>query len=102
MLSNLNIRFTICLLLVNISLCFNGHTHVLIARIAYNDLVENDQDALDKATDILKVLSNDLPNITYKEDKHPFVECTTLADDIKYHGGSWQKEWHYIDQPWLD
>ena len=37
-----------------------------------------------------------------KEDKHPFVESTTYADDIKYKGGGYQGYWHYINIPYLD
>ena len=33
---------------------------------------------------------------------YPFVECTTLADDMKYNGWSWQSDWHYDDIPFLD
>ena len=33
---------------------------------------------------------------------YPFVECTTLADDMKYSGWSWQSNWHYVDTPFLD
>lgn len=30
------------------------------------------------------------------------VECVTFADDIKYKGGSYQSNWHFIDTPYLD
>lgn len=30
------------------------------------------------------------------------VECATFADDFKYKGGYYQKQWHFIDTPYLD
>jgi hypothetical protein len=39
--------------------------------------------------------------MTVKEVKYPFVECTTLADDMKMKGWSWQTEWHYVNTPWI-
>ena len=38
-------------------------------------------------------------NLTEHEDKHPFVECATFADDYKYHGEGWQGDFHFIDIP---
>jgi hypothetical protein len=43
-----------------------------------------------------------LPHVSSKERDFPFVESSTLADDIKYVGGGWQSEWHFIDLPWFD
>lgn len=37
-----------------------------------------------------------------KERDYPFVECASLADDIKYRGGGWQSDWHFVDKPWYD
>ena len=48
------------------------------------------------------MLTTDIPTITAKEDSYPFVECATFADDIKYKGGNWQSEWHFIDMAYLD
>lgn len=39
---------------------------------------------------------------TLKEGEYPFVECATLADDIKYRGGAWQSDWHFVDKAWYD
>jgi len=50
---------------------------------------------------LLKVYSASHPSITAKEGAFAFVECATLADDVKYKGGGWQSEWHFIDQPWF-
>jgi hypothetical protein len=38
------------------------------------------------------------PELTYREEDHPFVECSTFADDIKYHGGAWQSDFHFEDK----
>lgn len=43
-----------------------------------------------------------LPHPSDKEKSYPFVECATLADDIKYIGGGWQSDWHFVDLPWFD
>lgn len=42
------------------------------------------------------------PGYTEGEDKHPFVECATMADDIKFRGGAYQSGWHYVDTPFVD
>jgi len=36
------------------------------------------------------------------EDKYPFVECAPFADTIKGQGYSYQKEWHFVNTPYLD
>ena len=64
---------------------------------------QDDPSALERANellDILKMKSHGMHND--KEGKFPFVECASLADDIKYIGGSWQSDWHFIDKPWYD
>lgn len=42
------------------------------------------------------------PELTYREVDHPFVECSTFADDIKYHGGAWQSDFHFEDKIFQD
>ena len=59
---------------------------------------KDDPKALLQAKKLLSVL----PHINPKEKDFPFVECASLADDIKYRGGSWQSDWHFVDKPWLD
>ena len=61
-----------------------------------------DQTTIDQVESILSILKKNDPTWTKKEDKHPFVECVTFADDIKYKGGSYQSGWHFIDTPFLD
>jgi hypothetical protein len=34
--------------------------------------------------------------LTVGELDHPFVEAATFADDIKYHGGAWQSDFHFV------
>ena len=41
------------------------------------------------------------PDLTYHEVNHSFVECATFADDIKYHGGGWQSDYHFADNVWV-
>lgn len=62
---------------------------LLVARIAYNILERENPKALEDATELLRVYSNKFPYYTKFEGEYPFVECATLADYIKYRGGSW-------------
>jgi len=39
---------------------------------------------------------------TIKEGKHPMVECVCYADDIKYKGGVYQSQWHFLNIPYFD
>lgn len=40
--------------------------------------------------------------LTVKESDYSFVECATLADDIRMKGGQWQEGWHFVDNPFID
>ncbi len=71
---------------------------ILVARIAYEKLNSHNSTVLTQANNLLKWL----PHPSDKENLYPFVECATLADDIKYTGGGWQSDWHFVDLPWLD
>ena len=57
--------------------------------MAFDKLTEENPKALAKANAELKALSEDNPKLTIKESDYPFVECATLADDIRMRGGSW-------------
>lgn len=57
--------------------------------MAFDKLTADNPKALAKANAELKALSEDNPTLTVKESNYPFVECTTLADDIRMRGGSW-------------
>jgi len=40
-------------------------------------------------------------SLTPGENDHPYVECATFADDIKYHGGAWQADFHFVDNAYV-
>jgi len=46
-------------------------------------------ESLEDANEMLAYLMASDPDLTYHESDHSFVECSTFADDIKYHGGAW-------------
>jgi hypothetical protein len=50
---------------------------------------------------MLEALRTADPTLTSHEDKYPFVECATFADDIKYHGGGWQSDFHFVDVAYI-
>ena len=68
----------------------------LVANIAQNLLEDYDQSALDGANAMLQYLRDSDADLTSHEDMHNFVECATFADDIKYHGGAWQSDYHFL------
>jgi hypothetical protein len=76
-----------------------GNGHLLVARVAYELL---DETTIANVEEILAVLKASDPSWTHLEGSHPFVECVTFADDIKYKGGGYQSNWHFIDTPFLD
>ena len=78
----------------------NGH--LLVSRIASDILTAKNPAVLAKVEDILAVLAKSDPSYTEYEKNHPFVECATFADKIKYRGGAYQSGWHFIDTPFLD
>lgn len=51
---------------------------------------------------MLKIYADSNPSMTRLEGEYPFVECATFADEIKAKGGSFQADWHFIDNPYLD
>ena len=51
---------------------------------------------------MLQFLRTADPILTSHEDKYPFVECATFADDIKYHGGGWQSDFHFVDVAYVE
>ena len=66
---------------------WNGETHLLIARMAYDKLKKSNPAALNKAEALLALYSDSFTS--QKENMYPFVECVTLADDNKRAGGGW-------------
>jgi len=73
-----------------------------VANVAQNVLQENNQAELDAALAQLKYLQDFDPELVYREDMYPYIECATFADDIKYHGGGWQGDFHFVDYPFID
>ena len=55
-----------------------------------------------KANSLLAVATKATPDLNAAEGDYPFVESATLADTIKYKGGGWQSDWHFVDMPFLD
>jgi len=49
---------------------------------------------------MLSYLEEEDPELTYREVDHPFVECATFADDVKYHGHAWQSDFHFEAKLW--
>jgi len=76
--------------------------HLLVARIAYEKLTDENPAALKKANSLLAVATKAKPDLNPAEGDYPFVEGATLADTIKYKGGGWQSDWHFVDMPFLD
>ena len=79
-----------------------GDGHMLVARIAQSILEKQNPASLKSTEAILSVLKKSDPSWTTAEGNHPFVECSSFADDIKYKGGSYQSGWHFVDEPYLD
>lgn len=60
-----------------------------VARQAQALLEENDPASLDTALEVLSALKESHSSLTTSEDKHPFTECASFADEIKGKGYSW-------------
>ena len=78
--------------------------HLITAKIAYDILLEEDPAALDAANTVLAQLKkdgSDIPALS-KEKNYPFVECAPFADTIKGQGYSFQSDWHFVNNPYLD
>lgn len=76
----------------------NGH--LFLTDIAQNRLIEKSPDSWDQANNVLQALRDYNASLTYHEEDHSFVECSTFADDIKYHGGAWQSDFHFEARLW--
>ena len=71
---------------------------MLIARIAYDKLMQESPEVMDRANGILSYLAD----FTSMEKDHPFVECATFGDDIKGKGWHDQANWHFVDNPYFN
>lgn len=80
----------------NSALAFYGTAHLLVARRAQDILAEFNPEILSKALVELETLRKSNPDLTSREDQHPFTECASFADDVKGDYG-FQSGWHFID-----
>jgi hypothetical protein len=71
-----------------------------LTNIAQNRLLDVSPDSLDQANQMLAFLQAYDPELTYREVNHTFVECSTFADDVKYHGHAWQSDFHFEAKLW--
>jgi len=59
---------------------------------------EKDSSILTRAEGVIA----ELAEFTTLEDKYPFVECSTFADEIKGTGYAFQADWHFVDNVFYD
>lgn len=82
------------LVMASPALAFWSTGHMIISRIAYEEIKRIDPayfNQIQSEIDILKSFS--------KEDKHSFVESAVWADDNKGIAWSAFNEWHFVDTP---
>lgn len=68
--------------------------------MAYDILEKEAPKALKSAETLLEVMKDE--KITDSEKDHIFVESAPFADMVKYKGGGWQSNWHFVDIPYYD
>jgi S1/P1 Nuclease len=71
-----------------------------VARIAQDFLEDISPETLAQAIEILT--DSNFQAYLHLEDKYPFVECATFADEIKEDGFNDQAAWHYVNTPLVD
>lgn len=86
---------------------WSGPAHLLTARVAYETLLQRNPTKINQVEAVLAALKRpdqcpDNVAALIVEGQHPMVECATFADNIKYHGGGFQAQWHFRDRPYLD
>jgi len=81
---------------------FWGKGHLLVAREAEQILSKESPEVFTKALADLHELAQSHPDMIVNEKDHAFTECATFADDIKATFGRFQKNWHFINIPYLD
>eukprot|EP00347_Sterkiella_histriomuscorum_P013511 403364437 len=89
-------------LFISQTLCWKSQGHYIISRIAYDILQKDAPQALQSATSMLNVLRIANPNLTDAEQNYTFVESSSFADLIKYNGGAFQSDWHFVNIPFVD
>lgn len=90
------------LLLASLTQAWSINGHLFVANIAQDLLEEKAPASLEAALQMLTYLREFDPEMTNHEDMHPFVETSTFADDLKYHGEAWQGDFHFQQQPWIE
>ena len=81
--------FIMALALAGMARAWSINGHLFVANIAQDILLQNDPDSWDAANEMLTYYADAYPEDVTHEDMHPFVECSTFADDMKYHGEAW-------------
>ena len=75
--------------MVGAAAAYSVNGHLAVANIAQDLLTVNNPTVLASAVQELVALQEYDPDLVYRENMYPFIECSTFADDIKYHGGAW-------------
>jgi len=75
--------------LIGAASAYSVNGHMAVANIAQDLLTTNNPAVLAAAVAELRPLQEFDPDLVYRENMYPFIECSTFADDIKYHGGAW-------------
>lgn len=92
---------TLCTLLASTQ-AWNRESHFLIARLAYDILIQESPDALSRANDLLAVAREMNATFNPEETRFYFVECANWADEIRSKDGKWNSPWHINHQPYFN
>lgn len=82
------------LLLISPTLCFWSTGHMIIARIAYEEIKVKDPAYFKQITKEIELLKD-----FGQEGLNPFVESSVWADDNKAIGWGAFSNWHFVDTP---
>jgi len=75
------IAVVLCVI-VSFTNAYSVNGHLAVANIAQDLLTTNDPTSLQKAIDELKYLQDYDPELVWRGDMYPYIECSTFADDI--------------------
>ena len=79
----------LAMMLTSLASAWSINGHLYVANIAERMLETNSTKSLDKAYRMLKHLEREDSTMTWREQDHALVECSTFADDYKYRGEGW-------------
>ena len=85
------------LVLATPTLCFWSTGHMIIARIAYNEIQAKDPKYFKQIQEEIDVVKQ-----WTMEDKHSFVESAVWADDNKAISWGAFSNWHFVDTPVIE